>query len=88
MTSFADLPDECLIHIFGNVVISMFDDGISTLSCLNKCKCCFETDINCKHLNESEVVGIKLLKLVCKTWHDCISKYFVFKSAPIVYFIF
>ena len=78
-----NIPTECLVEILRYVDIAEFDDGTSKLGNLNKCGWCVYQNINeCKHLRESEVVGIKMLKLVCTGWRDCIRKYFVFRSGP------
>lgn len=77
-----ELPIECLINILRNVEISIFEDGISKLGNLNRCGKCNFDNIDCKHLTEAEVVGIKFLKLVCTKWRDCICEHFVFVSGP------
>lgn len=78
-----ELPVECLLYILNHVVISTFDDGISTLGALNKCKSCLVKDIKCKHLTLDEAIGIKILKLVCKLWYDCILAHFNFIDGPV-----
>ena len=80
-----DLPNECLYLILGTVVIAEFDDcGDSTLANLQKCRRCFENDFLCSHLHEKEVVGKKILKLVCKRWQSAIDAYFKFTSGVCV----
>ena len=79
---FDSLPIECLVNILKNVEIADFDDGISKLGYLNKCGLCADQKVICKHLRESEIVGIKILKLVCINWRDCIRCHFPFKSGP------
>ena len=77
-----DLPVECLVPILNSIEIAVFDDGVSNLGNLNKCGICSDNYINCKHLTEREIVGIKFLKLVCSRWRNCISEHFVFVSGP------
>jgi hypothetical protein len=77
-----DLPNDCLQYILQYVTIAKYDEADSQLGYLTQCRMCWESKKNCKHLGISEVCGIKFLKLVCKKWWKCISKYFVFQSGP------
>jgi len=81
----SNIPRDCLYIILGKVELCYFYDTgkeVSYLNNLSKCSKCYQGKTKCFHLHESEAIGRKILRLVCKKWKEIIDRHYCFISGP------
>jgi F-box domain len=80
-----NISRDCLYIVLGKIELCHFYDvgkEVSYLNNLSKCSKCYQDNTKCLHLHESEAIGRKILRLVCKRWKIIIDEHYRFISGP------